>query len=202
VIRRSTRSRASRFHLALVLACLAPFFAACERRGVLVTASASFHGRFPAESVIDGDPDTEWLLPGGERGWVQLEFQTPQRIDKVRLLNGHNGLWNDRATEKYLLELRAADGPRRSIAGRFERLEPRPEWVEHEIGIEDVERIRLRVISYHGYGGGLAEIFWEDGWRWYVYSFGYEQVLMSMYAAMALSILIAYRYPRDRSAEG
>lgn len=125
-----------------------------------VTASARFGPEFGEELAIDGRPDTEWLLPDHQDGWIELSVDPPRRIERVAILNAHNPPHNDRATTTYAIEVYAGSTLARTIDGRF-AFSASPQPVTTDIGVEDVERIRVNVRSVHGLGGGLAEITLE-----------------------------------------
>lgn len=157
-------TRASRIGFAAFFAAVAIFGIYLLLKpavGVEATASAHFNNDFVAAKAIDGDAATEWLLPNGEAGWLDVRITPPQRIDTVRLKNSHNRHYNDRATREYTIDLMSGDRVVRSIPGEFPTLSPRPEWVEHAAGVDDVDHIRINVRSWHRVGGGLADVEWD-----------------------------------------
>lgn len=129
--------------------------------GVEATASGHYNPDFVADKVIDGNEGSEWLLPDRQAGWLELRITPPEAIETLRLKNSHNRHYNDRATREYTIEVYSNGQVARTIEGEFPTLSPRPDWVEHAVGVEDVERVRINVRSWHRNGGGLAEIEWD-----------------------------------------
>lgn len=115
-----------------------------------------------AEHAIDGDPTTEWTLPNRTPGWLEITLSPPERLEVVRILNGHNGGYNDRAVRSAVVEIYDANGQvRRRHSHDWPGVQPRPEWVELEVGVDAVERIRVEVRGFHREGASLAEIDWD-----------------------------------------
>ncbi|MDQ3034900.1 MAG: hypothetical protein M3Y87_21005, partial [Myxococcota bacterium] len=137
-------------------------FATHEPEGVTVEASAVWAGApaFGGETVLDGRPDTFWLLPDGTTGWVEARVSPARRVERVTVLNSHNAPHGDRATRDYRIEIYAGGRMARAIDGSF-AYSTSPEPVTHEVGIDDVQRIRFVVRSHHRTGAGLAELSWE-----------------------------------------
>lgn len=130
--------------------------------GVRAEASAVWANApaFSAETVIDGRPETYWLLPDGQSGWVEVRMSPPRRIEHVRVLNSHNPPHGDRATRDYRIEFYSGSTLLRGIDASFEYTTS-PEPVEHAVGLDDVDRIRFVVRSHYRTGGGLAELSWD-----------------------------------------
>jgi hypothetical protein len=115
---------------------------------------------FGAEAATDGRPDTYWLLPDRTSGWLEVRIAPGRRIERVRLINSHNPPHGDRATRDYQLEIHAGGTLARTIEGTFE-YSTTPEPVVHEIGLDDVQRIRFVARTHHQNGAGLAELSYE-----------------------------------------
>jgi hypothetical protein len=129
----------------------------------VVTASA-YYAKSPELApinAVDDDLKTEWILPDRKRGWLEVKLPTPRRINKVRLVNAHNRRFNDRATRDYRVEFFLGKQLVHTITGNFPKMDTNPQWVEHPVNIDNVDRIRFVVVSYHRLGGGLTEIAWE-----------------------------------------
>jgi len=130
-----------------------------------VTASASGHfvssPEFEPGNVFDGDESTEWLLDNGATGWVEGRLSPPRDITTVKVLNGHNRHFNDRAIRRYKVELFGSGEPI-TIEGEFDGIEPSPTFVEHPVDADGIERIRLTVLSFHGTGAALSELAWDE----------------------------------------
>ncbi|HJL16594.1 MAG TPA: hypothetical protein RMH99_13105 [Sandaracinaceae bacterium LLY-WYZ-13_1] len=147
--------------LLLLVAGVGAYFLLRTPEGIEARASGRWSADFPPEHVIDDDPATEWLMPDRSRGWVEVEISPPTHVGQLRLLNSHNRHYNDRATREYSVEIWADGEQVRTIEGSWDQVDPHPEWTEHEVGVDEVERIRFNVRSWHRNGGGLAELDWE-----------------------------------------
>lgn len=112
-------------------------------------------------AAVDGDRGTEWQTPDGRSGWLEIEFPSPRAIDTLHILNGHAGRRNDRALRFISIEIYSRGHLGRTLEHTFTRVLPRPEWLDLDVGIVDVTRIRLVVHSFHQEGAALAEIRWE-----------------------------------------
>lgn len=146
---------------AVVALIVAAYVVLRSDQGIEASASAIYSPELPASNVIDGQTDSEWCLPDGQEGWVEVRIEPPERVATFRLLNSHNRHYNDRATERYRVDFFVDGVVARTIESAFEEFAVRPEWVEHGIGIDRVERIRVEVLSHHRVGGGLAEMEWR-----------------------------------------
>ena len=162
--REITLTQASRIafaSLVLALGLFGLFLLLRTPTGYEATASGTFGPDFPPRSVIDDDHASEWLLPDRTAGWVEVSLSPPERVEKLKLLNGHNRHFNDRAVQEYTVEVYANGELARTVEGSFEEFQTRPQWVEHALGIDGVERVRVNVRSWHRTGAALAEIDWE-----------------------------------------
>ncbi len=161
-------TRASRLGFAGLIAIVVAvglYFALRPAHGVTATATGQYNAEFTPEKAIDGDAATEWLLPDRRQGSLDVRITPAQHVDTVRLKNSHNRHYNDRATREYTVEIYrhgdAPDHPSKTIQGQWTTLSPRPDWTEHAVDVDDVERIRVNVRTWHRNGGGLAEIDWD-----------------------------------------
>jgi len=131
------------------------------------TARASeFFGSDPSfgpDRVIDGRPDTSWLLSNQTAGWVEVRLEPSRDIRQVALLNARNAPYFDRATRGYRLELRRDGRAVETVAGELDD-DREPTWVPIDVAAADVDAIRVHVESWYQHSGGLAEIRWvEEG---------------------------------------
>ena len=166
----STRSRAwTRFSrvggvIGMILAVsIGSYLALRTPPGIVATASAQWTPDFGGpEGVIDGNLDTEWQLPNHtEEGWLQITIEPPIHMQTLRLLNGHNRQFMDRAVHEATIEV-YADGERiHSFEQSWPEIVADPEWVEFEVNHDEVDKIRLLVRSVHFHGGAIAEVQWE-----------------------------------------
>lgn len=116
---------------------------------------------FPPAKAVDGDPVTEWLLPLGAAGWIDVHFDHPRPLRAVRLLNAHNRTHNDLATRDYRIEVFAAGRLAGTAQGVFSGISPTGTWARHAIAAAGATRVRVWVDTFHGAGGGLGEIQFE-----------------------------------------
>jgi hypothetical protein len=124
-----------------------------------VTASSSFpYEPHPASYALDGMAATEWLLPDGTPGWLQIDFSSPRRIRSVRLLNAHNRYFMDRASERVRVTAFSGQWPVATVEGRFDRINIERSQLDLPLDAEKVSRLRVEILSFFRIGGGLAEV--------------------------------------------
>jgi hypothetical protein len=130
---------------------------------VVATASAVYAGDpiFGPDRVLDGESATEWLLPDRTPGAIELTLRAPRRVTAVRLVNGHNREFNDRAIRDYEIELYAGQRLVKKLSGSFAQLVPAPAPVSIRADADGVDRVRVVVKSFHREGAALAEIALE-----------------------------------------
>ena len=146
----------------LVLASIV--FAIRMRFRTWATASASIAPKHDAANVIDFSPEGEWLLPDGTGGWVDVHYSPARTITKVRLLNAHASIYNDRGTRDFTLELYRGDRLLKALDGTLTETpaEPKPTastWTTWDVGrVTGVDRVRVVVKTWYQKGGGIAEV--------------------------------------------
>lgn len=123
-----------------------------------VTVSGMFSRDFPASYAVDGIESTEWDLPDRSPGWLQLSFSSPRRVHGVRILNGHNKFYMDRAAERIRVTAYSKNGPVASTEGRFNGITAERSALDLNLDAEHVSDIRVDVLSYFGSGAAIAEI--------------------------------------------
>lgn len=117
------------------------------------------NGQWPATFAYDGDPATEWLMEDHRVGFLELAFSPPRDLAAIRLLNGSNPPYGDRAVRDYRIEVVAnSTSMPTSLRGTFEEHSDTPRWREIDLGIREVTLVRIHVVSFHGLGGSLAEV--------------------------------------------
>ena len=120
------------------------------------------NGDWPASFAFDGDPHTEWMLEDRARGWIQFDFMPPRDLEVVRIMNGINPPYYDRAVREYRVEARVASDPAPVIhAGRFDTYSRSPQWQTVELHLEQVRSVRIYAESFHDRGVSLAEVSFE-----------------------------------------
>jgi hypothetical protein len=143
--------------LAVMLLGVFVFFATYDPPRLEATATAT-QGDWPAEFAVDGRPRTEWLGHDGQLPELTISVKPARDLVAVRLLNGHNRHYNDRATKDYRVELYRGEELVHAFDGSFRSLAPNPEWVEHPVDAKGIDRVKFIVRSYHRTGAALSEI--------------------------------------------
>lgn len=153
------RSRRAR-RLALVAAglVLSALVFLLFRNAPTALASGTYSDDFPASQAIDGLSKTEWLLPQGHAGWLELAFNRPRNVREVRLHNAQNGHFLDRATKSFKVEAYSRSRVVATARGEFPPIEAHAGSVTVELAARDVTHVRITVDSFYGNGGGLAEV--------------------------------------------
>jgi hypothetical protein len=127
-------------------------------RRPLVSASAVYSTQFPASQAADGLTATEWLLPDGQTGWLELGFRAPRDLRQVRLHNAHNRTYNDRATRRFRVTAFAGVRPLASAEDEFDGIISSDPERRVALGARGVTRVRVEILSHFGRGAGLAEV--------------------------------------------
>ena len=128
-------------------------------RAPSVTASGSFpYEPHPPSYALDGMAASEWLLPDGTPGWLEIAFRSPRRVHSVRLLNSHNRYFMDRASERVRVIAFSGQWPVATAEGRFDRINIERSALDLPLEAEKVTRLRVEILSFFRTGGGLAEI--------------------------------------------
>ena len=161
-VRAKRRNRIALALLTVAAAVAGAYFALRRPTGTFAEASAYFgnNAQFAPENAIDGDPATEWLLPDRTSGWLDVSIGPPRRIAALSIVNASNQPHEDRATREYTVEVWAHGELARSVQGTLPFSTAR-NAVRHEIDVEDVERVRVVVRSWHQLGAGIAEVRFE-----------------------------------------
>jgi hypothetical protein len=121
-------------------------------------ASAIHSEPHSAENAVDGLEATEWLLPDGTPGWVDVVLPAARTVHSVRLINAHNMFSADRATRAVHVTAFTERGPSASVDGSFAAFSQTRSVLDLPLEARDVARIRVEILSYFKLGGGLAEI--------------------------------------------
>ncbi len=145
--------------VALTALIVGAYFVFHQPEGTFVSASDVWaqSPTFSADMAVDGRADTAWLLPDRQTGWLEVRSSPPRHVASVQLINTANSPHHDRATEDYRLEIYSHGEVARSIDGHFDWSDA-PQPVVVEVGLDEVERVRFVVRSFHRTGGGLAEM--------------------------------------------
>lgn len=148
--------------VALVLAAVAVDEAHRFQRTLRLHATATHtwqdDRRFDAAHVVDGDPSTEWLGNDGPSATLDVRLSRSVDLREIRILNGRNAPYFDRAAGHFVLNFYAGTQLLRRATGDFDQLERHPAWKRIFASVPGVDRIRLVITSAHGIGPSIAEI--------------------------------------------
>jgi hypothetical protein len=123
-----------------------------------VDASATFSPEQPPSNAFDGVDSTEWLLPDGVPGWVELKFRSPRKVRSVRVVNVHNRYYMDRASERVRVTAYAGRAVVGTAERRFKGIVEQRSTQDFKLEASGVTHLRVEVLSFFGRGGGVAEI--------------------------------------------
>ena len=123
-----------------------------------VVASASFADIYPPRQAVDRLEATEWLLPDGTNGWIDLVFKAPRRVRSVTLVNCHNGVYGDRGSGKVRVTAFENDKVVATAEGAFPNISTERSALDLPLDGKNVTRVRAEVLSVLGLGGGFAEV--------------------------------------------
>lgn len=123
-----------------------------------VSASSYYSDDHAARFATDGVPATEWLLPDGTLGYLELTFHSKRVIHGVTITNGHNLNYMDRAIRK--ARFYVYDGDKVLEQHDIELPGIQPEHKARKIDLDShrATRVRLEVLEFDGTGAALAEI--------------------------------------------
>lgn len=156
----SERKRARRRAI-VGAAAIAVFVLVCAVRVWLlphVSASATYSPEFGATAAFDGLEATEWLLPDGAAGWVQIRFAFKKRIRSVRIYNAHNKHWLDRAAEQVRVTALSNGQIVNTVEGRFDGVTAERKPLDLPLDARGVTHLRIDILSHFAAGGGLGEV--------------------------------------------
>jgi len=146
--------------IALALAAFAaPIVTYVQASGrVSATASGAYDPDFDAEYAIDGILETEWCLPDGALGHLDLSFTRSRRVNSVYLTNGHNRHYLDRAIVKARIIVLDGDRVVERHDVELPGIEPEHKTRRIELRGHRATGVRLEVTEFAGSGAALAEI--------------------------------------------
>jgi hypothetical protein len=166
VARRLVRPAASRALIGtgLAVACVVGALAWWwQRQIVTVTCSASYSQQHRPARVLDDQHTTDWLLPDGQLGWLEARFRRPRSLQRIELQTARNYPYLDRSTHRFRIEAFNGSEAVATWSGAFDPAPQGPPGTAEDtltISTEGqvADRIRLYVESFHGLGGGFAEV--------------------------------------------
>ncbi|MBI2395978.1 MAG: discoidin domain-containing protein [Deltaproteobacteria bacterium] len=135
--------------VALVLLARAP-------KKLEASASGRYDGAHEVQKAIDGKDDTEWLLPDRSAGWIEVAVTPARKVNRVKVTNARNLPWHDRGAH----EIRVEASYKGSVVKEHDDKLPFTSDLvsrHYDVGAK-IDRVKVDVRSYHGTGGGLAEV--------------------------------------------
>lgn len=133
-------------------------FRAWERRVYAFAAESYSSAEYPASHAVDGQRATEWLLPDGKRGHIDLSLATRRPVHAVTIINSHNRAYMDRAIKTALVTVYDDNRQVDRAEVTFDKVETRP--APKRVALKGAEGTRVRILikDHHGIGGGIADV--------------------------------------------
>lgn len=130
------------------------------KRPLPLTANATGYAEASHEPwrAVDRRIDTEWWLPDGGLGSIEVDVTPARDVKSISLMNCRNLPTLDRAARDYRIELLSAGSVVATIDDFFGAPSDKPTWREHAVSGRRVDKVRVTLKTYFGRGGGLAEI--------------------------------------------
>lgn len=139
-------------------ALLAAIVGVRQARVIKLTAScsASYDAPHAAQYAIDGYLASNWVLPDNVPGWLEVAFER-RVVRKLELINAQ-GL-SMYGVKSATVELYRGPALVRSVDISMDTTvgTPNPTTVPLLL-TQPIDRIRIQVKTWHGYGGGLSEV--------------------------------------------
>ena len=109
----------------------------------------------PLEHLNDGryGNDHSWISSEPGRGWVELEFAKPERLDRVTWGRDREEKFTDRLPTEYRIEVAGDDGLWRTVAGSGDR---------RKYVAEDKTPVRLITVGLTGEDSRRAQQLWDE----------------------------------------
>ena len=121
-------------------------------------ASATHSPEAPAAYAVDGIDTTEWLLPDDTLGWLDVYLPRPTDVRGLRVLNGHNRFYLDRAAKRVRATAYAHDEELSSAEGQFAGIKDGHPALDLKLDASGVTRVRVEILSFFGAGSAIAEV--------------------------------------------
>jgi hypothetical protein len=156
--RKTTRTLRMLVAFACAFAVVYAVRAHLTRIGLTAEASASWGPKYAPSNAVDGDEATHWLLPDKTTGSLDVKLSPPRKINTVSILDG----WDPPAYGVIEYRLEVFMGPQ-LVFSTDAKLTPgkgtKPAWVDVPVHTDrGVDRVRINVITYHEFGGSIAEV--------------------------------------------
>jgi hypothetical protein len=119
-------------------------------------ASSFFSTNFAPQLAVDRKPNTQWLLPDGQLGWLHVTFP-PRRARILRLLNTQ--ALSNYGTAACRVELYAGQRVVQTLSVNMRAMVANPQPLRLPLSPpEAIDGVRIHIEEYVGIGGGLAEV--------------------------------------------
>jgi hypothetical protein len=122
------------------------------------SASAVYASEFAVANALDGEDETEWLLPDQQDGWLQIVFPWSRRVHGVELVNAHNRTYHDRGAKEVRVTAFSDYQPLASATGTFAAAPGDRSTLQLPLEARGVTHLRVEVLSHFGRSGGLADV--------------------------------------------
>lgn len=142
---------------ALVFASTVVTFAVHSARAT-VTSLADYTPDFASPRAIDGDPQTEWLLPDHRPAFIDISLPTRRAVHGLTLTNGHNAPYLDRAAKSVHVIVFDDDVKVDEKTVTFTEIDKEPSARAVNLKGKVATRVRLDVLEHFGLGGAIAEV--------------------------------------------
>lgn len=142
---------------AVLLVAAAFWFRAWEHR-IYASSPLTYAAEYPAKHAVDGQRATEWLLPDGKLGHLDLALATRRAVHGVSIINAHNRHYMDRAIKRAQVVVfdDRAQVDRAELS--FDKVEERPAAKHVTLRGREGTRVRIVILEYFGLGGGIADV--------------------------------------------
>ena len=150
-------ARRIRLLAALLLSIVVALCIMMVRARPAVRASGQYSSEFAPENATDGLLATEWLPPSTP-AFIELRFERPRLLQSVRLCNGHNRFYLDRAVNRYRVEAYLGAKLLETHDGRFFGIRSDPVCDDIIFAQVTADRVLVHVLSHFGVGAALAEL--------------------------------------------
>jgi hypothetical protein len=129
-----------------------------SRERTVAAASATFHHDVP-EFVLDHDVRTNWALPNGQLGWIELRFTRPKAVKSLHVV-ANNPPYHNRGAKEVHVTGYMGDG---SVMEKDFTFPAPPDgsdvvWSDVPLAGEQCDRVRIEVKSFAGLSASFAEI--------------------------------------------
>jgi hypothetical protein len=160
--RQFARIRRVRIGAVAALVVLVPAFFAWWGHGPAIkeARASGQNGPDGPDHAIDGNLKTNWGLPDGKRGWLDLVLTSPRSVKKLHLVP-YNSPFNNRFLKDVHVTAFLGEQPVQAVDYSFKEPPPgstEPVWVDVPLNAPKCDRIRIDVSTFTGTSGAITEI--------------------------------------------